>query len=291
MLPFGSTVTGLALVGSDIDAYVMLPDRCVKSAGAITFEAISVLDRSPDYANMQSRNFFLTFQYVPSHTKIDLHFNDIEGGRNSALLGYLIQLDKRALNLTLVVKYWWAKIRKLAGYKMIPSYGMSCMVVFYLQQKGMLPPVTLLQKHAKPIIYQSWNTGFDEIDYKSSNNESLYQLLVGFFEYYNDFNYDEFIISPFVGHPVERKLFKNFSSVPAEFEYYRRNVADHIREPIDLSDVVMVQDPFVHNSNLAALIKTRENSLFTTEFRRAACAVRTNNESTFLDEILDVQIT
>lgn len=284
-------MTGLALVGSDIDAYALLPDRTIKPHGPVNFKAVRVLKRSPNYANIVPKLFYVTFKYTPTQTKIDLLFNNVEGGRNSQLLRYFLSLDKRALNLALIVKHWWAKTQKLAGYKMVPSYGMTCLVVFYLQQVGVLPPISLVQKNAEPFIFEGWNSGFDEINYKGSNNETLYHLLGGFFEFYDDFQYDKYVISTFVGRPLQRSMFKHLRSVPVEFEYYRRNVCGSSEEPLDLSHEVMIQDLFLHNKNLGERIGTLAGSPFTTEFRRIALKYRENNETTFIDDILSVHIS
>ncbi|KOB79408.1 U6 snRNA-specific terminal uridylyltransferase 1 [Operophtera brumata] len=290
VIPFGSTVTGLALLGSDIDAYVLLPDRSVPAHGPINYEVAQVLGQFPDYTDIRPSFYYVRCVHVPSQTRIDVHVNNLEGGRNSALLSYLLNLDDRVKILAIIIKYWWNKLH-ITEFKTVPSYGMSLMVIFYLQQVNMLPPVRALQTNAEHLVYEEWNSGFDEIDFKPRNNDSLYQLMGGFFDFYNDFNFDKHMISPFIGHPVKLKLFEDLGSVPNEFECYRRNVAENIQKPVDLSGELYVQDPFVHNKNLAVSLSAQDSSLFKKELKRIALKYRENNENAFLDQILSVQVS
>lgn len=288
MFQFGSTVNGLAIVGSDVDATVMM--NISVAAGTVVEQAMEVLQQYPhlftDFETFTGSIDFVSFYHIRSGFFIDVTFNYFDGVRSTELIKYLIHLDERVFDLVMIVKHW-AKVHKLTRDRILSNFAMTLLVIFYLQQRDILPSIATLQSDAEPIFLEGWNTGFDKIKFKPRIEDSLYHLLGGFFDYYDAFDYDQNIISIFAGRPIKRKLFEDLFNVPDEYDLYKLNVGNGISRALILRQTeVIIQDPFTHFVNLARHLKSQSFAAFTTQFKSAALKYRGNNESVFLSEIL-----
>lgn len=280
------------MAGSDIDYIALL--NATAAAGPVVQQVTAALRQYPhlfrDFNTFPGSIDFIEFYHIPTGCHIDLILNDLDGLRLTELATYLVYLDARVYELVMIIRYW-ATIHHLTEVRVLSNYAVTLMVVFYLQQQGILPSIASLQnEHTEPFFIKGWNTGFDRIKYESRNEVTLYNLLGGFFEYYSEFNFGKNIISTFTGRPIRRKLFKDLETVPVEYKLYKRNVRQGISRALILEHTqVIIQDPFIHFDNLGKHIESHHLAAFKSRIQSALLSYRENKEDVFLNEILTTE--
>lgn len=268
-MPFGSITTGLGIKTSDADCYVHIPNqpRHLAAAGGHVNRAKRVLQAYPQlFAEILSipraNTPIVKFFHIPTKTNCDLSFKTPLGAQNSKLIAFLLQSDPRLIPMAVVIKYW-AKIHGLSGTGKLSNYALTMLIIFYLQQPpiSILPSVEWLQRDgANDVIVDFWNTGFMDkrgLLPPSTNTSSISELLGGFFEFYVSFNFEEFVVCPFLGRPIKKDAFKDMVSLPSEFERYKCNVLNGLVMPIRFTTSMCVQDPFEQCHNVASAITSR----------------------------------
>ena len=137
------------------------------------------------------------------------------------------------------------------------------LMIFYLQnlENPMLDTILNNQRSRSPLILDTkfkWNFYFNDTINLSKNNKSLSlrELLVGFFEFYDKINYNEYVLSLYSGNLIPRKSFDNHP----DLEEYRNLVKMNNLTPLkaDSSGMFVVQDGFELNLNIG--IKNKKHS-------------------------------
>lgn len=231
------------------------------------------------------------FLHIPTGIRCDASFKSTQGIRNSLLLTCLLHLDPRVLSVAIVIKFW-AKVHKLTGTNLMPNYALILLVVFYFQQVKILPSVYELQAKLEPYqqcIMDYWETGFKYIyDYTPSrkNESDLYELVAGFFEYYNTYDFAMNIVSVFLGSSVKRELFKSLNTVPTAFRLYDTNLHNGLVQPLRINESMCIQDPFEHSRNCAVAVSKTQFLKIIGCIRHASKCYNEKHASEFLKAIL-----
>ena len=93
---------------------------------------------------------------------------------------------------------------RLTGIQGFSSNAIYIMVIFFLQRRYKVPSVKDLQVGVPP------NDGcaFKQVKFTSLElrNVSMCSLVLQFFDFYGSFDYISLIISPYLGHPIEKTL-------------------------------------------------------------------------------------
>lgn len=242
---------------SDIDCYIQVPDYVDKNKSLVLI-ARNILRNYPRifqnlFAIVNAKVPIVKLYHAPTKRNCDINFKSIAGVRNSKLLAYLLQLDTRALNLAIIIKYW-SKVHVFTGTNLMPNYALTLLVIFYLQQEKILPPIYLLQMNVPPLIADNWNTAFDDkTPYMTFNNKPLYQLLGGFFKYYNNFHFSESVISLYEGTVLSKKEFENLDNLTDIYHLYKVNVRAGL-DKLRTDSAICVQDPFELNKNCTVAV-------------------------------------
>lgn len=201
----GSSANGFGSVHSDID-FVLFFERPSATIPSMLRRIESLFTRN--------RRRFQT--EVISHAKIrvpimklkdseksfetDISVDNWCSVRNAFLLRCYSECDPRVKPLVMVIKLWAnnagitnARLKRLAGFAVV------LLVIHYLQV-GCTPPVVPALQQIFPDVFQiSNNALIDKLtagvpvqvhSFKSSNTQSLGELLVGFFQYFSTFNWD-----------------------------------------------------------------------------------------------------
>ena len=83
------------------------------------------------------------------------------------------------------------------------------------------------------------------------NKKSPLELLQGFFEYYANFDYENYVISPYAGIPINKKDFLFETSIPMEKKEILRPYWDRVlKDDLDVlptNSSICIQDPFELN--------------------------------------------
>ncbi|KAI5638232.1 cid1 family poly A polymerase domain-containing protein [Phthorimaea operculella] len=254
MYPFGSIVTGLGITTSDIDCFVQLPSW-VRLESKLVYKARAYLQAQPHLFNEltaipMAKVPIVKFHHIPTRRHCDINFTSMAGVQNSKLIAYLLHVDPRALPLAVLIKYW-SKVHNLTGTNLMPNYALTMLVIFYLQHLEILPPVCLLQQNCREFMVENWNSAFNSVPFRAGQNNklTLYQLLGGFFDYYSSFDFDNLIISTYLGRAIHKSHFQAIEMAPLEFGLYRYNIAQGICKPLRIDTKLCVQDPFEHARN------------------------------------------
>lgn len=125
----------------------------------------------------------------------------------SELLYIFGQLDKRVRPITFAVRHWAKSVgvtNASPGF-WISNFSLTCLVICFLQQlqKPILPPLNQLIQQARPedarITEENINCtflrDFTKLTFKTTNTESMEELLFQFFEFYSKMDFSSHALS------------------------------------------------------------------------------------------------
>lgn len=298
-IPFGSITTGLAIKTSDADCFVHIPAQYRHGSASYVNRAKRVLQNNPQIFTEiisipRANTPIVKFFHIPTKTNCDISFKTPLGVRNSNLIKLLLHSDPRLIPVAITIKYW-AKVHELSRSGRISNYTLMTLLIFYLQQSPLyvLPSVLSLQTNVNvDDIVDNWCTSINNNATafpKSSNTSSISELLGGFFEYYASFDFEKMVVCPYLGQPIEKKLFTDLNALPPQFALYKRNVLSELCYPIKVDRPVCVQDPFEQSHNIASCISYKFYNEIKAYIKFAADAYgeeKQNNCQHFLENVL-----
>ncbi|XP_075977390.1 terminal uridylyltransferase Tailor-like [Anticarsia gemmatalis] len=268
VFPLGSFVTELASRTSDADCMVRVPQHDVTTARYLVLHTARLLLQQPAlYHTVRAkvdptrRIPLLKFTYLPTNTNCDVNFISNLALENSRMMGYYFSLNDKFLHLAAILKYW-SKIHRLRSSDTLASNSLNLLIIFYLQQRNMAPPFTLLQRHTNCPV-NNWETSFKRIFFNTTNSATLYELLGGFFKYYSEFNFEEYVVSPLLGRPIRKQQFRNVDSLPEELFLYKNYMRKPGSKPLTFNTKLCVQDVIEQRRNTADVPDTKANRFIT----------------------------
>jgi len=272
----GSSSSGFAIEGCDVDLTLIRPDRTVLFYSSDS--GVQVLRRIQDgLRTMRTINTELISGAVVPILKLQDWIEKLEGDisvdiRNSIFNTYLQKcygnMDPRVTPLVVTVKHW-ATVSRITGARdhKLSGFAVVLLVIYYLQT-GCRPPVLPSLQTTNPVHFSTSESASVMADkltsgslppvvtsYKSSNTETLGRLLVGFFNFYCEFDwhqvlsvrlastknlpYDKKWTRPYIriedpcdGKNVTRAVYKlnEFSGIKQAFKRAKEKLAkDHCR--------------------------------------------------------------
>lgn len=283
-------MTGLGIKTSDVDCHIVLPPHIAPTIRHVT-GARNILKRyyrtfAQVIAITAAKVPIVKFIHIPTNCQCDVNFQSPIGVHNSQLIALLLHWDKRALPLAVLIKYW-SKVYKFTGTNLMANYSLILMLIFYLQTLNILPSVYDLQKYMPPYFVENWNAAFDSTTYNNSSTSdlSLYELMGGFFTYYSTFNYQQNVISPYLGRVITKKALEDLSTLPEELSLYKDHVLSGICVKIRMESRICLQDPFQHNKNCTVAIYERLAHKIISLFKFASKKYEEESPSSFLKSI------
>ncbi|XP_050428104.1 poly(A) RNA polymerase gld-2 homolog A-like isoform X2 [Adelges cooleyi] len=139
---------------------------------------------------------------------VDLCCNNVVGIRNTHLLYCYSKMDIRVRPLVLTIKLWASRHNINDPKNMtLSSYSLVLMVINFLQciHPPVLPSLQRIYKNKfcvdADISYVHMHEQLPN-GWTSENKQSLGELLLKFFEYYNEFNYYKYAVSVRTGRPL-----------------------------------------------------------------------------------------
>lgn len=201
----------------------------------------------------------------------DISFSNAIGVYNTKVMRHLITFDYRIHPLAIILKYWM-RSHDLSGTGRITNYCLMLMIVYYLQtiKPPILPPYDDFQKDVNIFNVEYWNLACDlSIQTMQHNQMKVSDLLLGFFQFYSDFNFSNSIVSPLHAIAYDRNEFS--ACVPQELWRY----TDYLRQAgtkalkFNVSSKMCVQDPFNLSLNVAACVTAAHLQLYQRELKFA----------------------
>ncbi|KAJ8679579.1 hypothetical protein QAD02_015366 [Eretmocerus hayati] len=240
VLPFGSSVNGFGKRDCDLDLGIQLEkDLKENPLSRLVFQckSIQTQDKREGAKLLEviadTMNFFLPgisninkilgarvpivkFHHSLTGVDCDLAITHTSGYYMSELLYIYGEIDWRLRPLTFTIRKWAERCkltRKTPG-PWITNFSLSCMVIFFLQQKGLLPSLDMLRLNATDEDHRIADSTVDctfQRDISqfirnktSSDSESLEELLSGFLSYYGKFDFESKAISLRTAKPVPK---------------------------------------------------------------------------------------
>lgn len=265
---FGSAITGLNFLGSDIDFYISLVDPPKNDS-----DTRSLLNKSAKIIRMP-RKFHVFCRILHARVPIikvihlekkimcDINYTSGFGFLNSKFIYNVMEYDPRIKEVTLLVKLW-SKVLKVNERYRLSSYCLIMMIFFYMQnlEKPMLGSIKNSQKEIVPILLpkkHGWNFNVtNQFDKSKDNTMTSRELLVGFFEYWNSVDYENNVVSLYTGTLIPKKDFETYSH--EDLEECRKIIESEKLNPMKIVDKCLtIQDGFELNLNIA--FKNRPNN-------------------------------
>lgn len=258
IIPFGSSINGLALKDSDLDIFYGREPQCRGAEVLDVFRKVkNVLEKVKIIESMRpipnARVPIIKFIHTATGLNCDLSFKNAMGVQNSKLLRFIGSLDERIKQFFIIVKYW-AKLHHLTGRR-LSNYALTLLIINFLQSlnEPILPPLHELQ-HAgvAPINIGDWNTNFDDSITRLrpiSNDLPIEELLSRFFESVVQTDFANYVVSPYLGSLIHRDVFHQMVKLPKELKnyIYHLNVG---RSRLSIQSPLCIQDPFELNLNV-----------------------------------------
>lgn len=224
-----------------------------------------LLQRSPHFVDVfpirGARVPIIKCKHKDTGFSIDINVSCPSSKENTQFIYELVRSDERIHELLLFIKLW-AKHMQIIGRANMTSYCLITMVIFFLQQpwKGgysFLKSVRQLQEKCAPHMVQGINYAFD---LKSKGNlpkiptsVTTWDLIKEFFKFYENYNFEDNIISPFYGKTVEKKNFT--PDICPEYHKQLRTITQFLEgqtaDNLQIDRCMCVQDSFALNHNVA----------------------------------------
>uniref|UniRef100_A0A915DS06 PAP-associated domain-containing protein n=1 Tax=Ditylenchus dipsaci TaxID=166011 RepID=A0A915DS06_9BILA len=187
----GSTVNKLGSHNSDLDLTLVMPSSVSTSCNDIlAFETL-----------VCAKNHLQNQPLLPKSTLLMLGFpfcNCVTGIYNSHLLRYFAELDERFVAMAVVIKKHCCKNGVLDSPNgRLNSYAITLMIVHFLQC-GVHPPHPSNLMALFPLIFDGKSTAVEKLEYNwvlpipkiAENKRTLAELVLGFYNYYTEFDYE-----------------------------------------------------------------------------------------------------
>lgn len=290
VLPFGSSVNSFGKIESDIDLVIMDSDikknatsrliyhgKCMSNSRTQIQRNIEILgDLLQLFLPGCSRVKRITQARVPIvkysqdfvGVECDLAVSNETAVNMSELLYIFGNFDYRVRPLVFTIKMW-ANQNNLTNDtpgRWITNFSLTLLVLFYLQQEQIIPPIQMLVKQATNGDVRITNEGINctflrdisKLSRVVTNTKSLDQLLLGFFEYYASFDFHTNAISLNYGKTINKPEYSALYIVnPLEVHFnVSKNMSSEEMERfrIELRNAAWLIESSLVNNNLFNLL-------------------------------------
>ncbi|VEN42442.1 unnamed protein product [Callosobruchus maculatus] len=262
--PFGSMVTGLCFRNSDVDLYISGVRRRDENDVPLLYRLKRMLTDSNVFRYViviaNAKIPIMKCIHTATDMRCDINLRNMLGVCNSQLIKYYMSLNPKLTDLMFIIKYW-AKIHKLTGQNhLFTNYSIAMMVIFFLQQPPYnFYPVHNIQTNRRFYnIQDGWNGGFEPLPLARwmhyVQGVTLTELLIDFFKFYSNFDFETMVISPFLGVALKKQTFENVESLTDLLKPYKLYMRTEGAIPFKHQAVVCIQDPFELSRNITPVI-------------------------------------
>lgn len=239
VLPFGSSVNGFGKHGCDLDLVLkMQGDDKDNTKGRLIYhtkaggsndrvQAQKVMETISDLMQqflpgiarirriLKARVPIIKYNQTLTGLECDLSMTNTIGTYMSELLYLYGEIDWRVRPLTFTIRMWanCVQLTNSSPGSWITNFSLTLLVLFYLQQRQILPSLQQLVKFANKddiriadgCVDCTFLRDISRLPKPSKNNEdTLEELLINFFIYYSSFDFSTKAVSLNVGTPVPK---------------------------------------------------------------------------------------
>lgn len=257
-----------------MDFYIQLRDP-FRSATRILCRVQEHLRRSGRFTNFEpvpnARIPILKCVHIATGFQCDLNFTNNIGVYNSPIMAQLLTFDSRIYVLAFIIKYWM-KVHNLVGSNCITSYASLWLLLFYLQQlkEPMLPPIEVFQRNVPPFFIRGANMAFNfNLPNLLRNNQRVSELLLGFFQFYSTFDFENSLICPLYGCAFPQVNYEKL--YPRYFARYRELLLMMPSlTPMQFDKPICIQDPFEITHTIPGKVSAEYYQIFRGALKNAA---------------------
>ncbi|XP_046865342.1 terminal uridylyltransferase Tailor-like [Drosophila willistoni] len=233
--PFGSRFLGTARSNSDLDIYIKCYAEFIELNTKSVMVSKTLSNISMGIRNSSKWLFLNQFlcgcpivvaRHISTGIQVDISFINEMSYKQNVLLKYMFEIQPIARYMAIYL-HQWIKITNISNTSQnFPGYLLNLLVIFFLQSSGNLPSVRKLQENLIPNT-GPWISDFNF--YKLSKfsmqkieltAKTLKECLKSFFTFYSDFDFGNYVISPYLGMQIRQSEFINH--MPLAFRL-RRN--------------------------------------------------------------------
>ncbi|XP_075158875.1 mitochondrial poly(A) polymerase [Haematobia irritans] len=165
---------------------------------------------------LQARVPIIKYHHEHLNLEIDLSMSNLSGFYMSELLFMFGEFDNRVRPLIFCIRRWAQScgLTNPSPGRWISNFSLTCLVIFFLQhaKQPVLPAINTLMKSAKPDDIRVTEDGinctfarnFQDIHFRSNNTCSISELLLQFFEFYSQFDFQNKAISLNEARPLSK---------------------------------------------------------------------------------------
>ena len=213
LYPYGSTINSVGCTNSDLDLYVDL-----QLSQDTTLKIAKILENCSQFVDIKAvpnaRVPIVKAVHFLSGIKCDISFGNKASLWNTEFIRFCCLRDPRVRPLIMLVRYW-GRMQGLVrrdGQVRLCNYALTLMVIAYLQQipcpilHSVQQLVTIMDVDIHPFSFCSLlMTKQDKLPLLLKNTDSLTDLLMGFFNHYKSFDYENNVISLFLGRTLNKQ--------------------------------------------------------------------------------------
>ncbi|XP_067619976.1 terminal uridylyltransferase Tailor [Eurosta solidaginis] len=268
---FGSRMTGIGTLTSDLDIYIEIDGQFNKFEQSASQETLNNFDRIHDMVKKSSSDWsrvipirgarvpIIRMKSRKTNIGCDIGFSNSLSYCNTQLLQYIFQQQPLARRLCIFMKKW---LERTKLNERITTYCMSLMVIYYLQTKNALPSIYTLQKKntLSNVWVGPWIGNFSEVSLTDLNmpvldvsSQNCKQHIEELCKFYAQFNYESQVVCPYFGRL--NIAIKNIESLmPERYTNFVKSENSPKDCGIQLKTHMVVQDPLQLNHNVAARV-------------------------------------
>lgn len=282
---FGSRVSNMALPDSDMDIYIDVTGQNYSDSTTYENQQLFVKKiRKLFYRNSHTFSCILgltrtkvpiiKLQHKVSAINIDLSFKNGISVENTKLLSYYLSIDPRVKWLVTAVKLW-AQYNQLYGSDYFTSHALTWLVLFYLMQKSVVPPIILLRQNVQPRIIDHWNVAFKkQNDWTPNTDLSNLLLFQDFFSFVIVEDFTTNMACTYTGEFIDKNLFADLNRLETYHDGIFKEYVERIRnnensmlsarENPSANPMVMIpqqlciQDPFEFSKNVSTPVRLQK---------------------------------
>lgn len=261
---FGSRVTGLGFTNSDIDIYLDCGDTRYKNEterSKICFTHITkaLQKRKEDWEVKailrETRTPIIKLIYKRTGVHCDITVTSGLAVENSKLIRSFNDAYPPCRKMILFIKKWFS-LFNLPGRHGFTNYSLVWFVIFYLQGESYLPSVaTLIKERNDSRVVCGWETGVAQPKRNDKPELPISELLLDFFKFYANYDYQHYVICPLLGYSLTKKAFVESNALPKEMKRYTEHLSIFDKpEYFRIDSSLCVQDPFDLSHNLTKAV-------------------------------------
>jgi len=189
----------------------------------------------------------------------DITFDSGIGVENTNLVHHMFSLQPEAFRLYHFVRIW-IHIDEFS----FKRYMVAQLVIFFLQQKNLLPSVVKMQEDVPETFIKGWNVEFNRKkkikDYGMERIVDYEYHCIEFFEFYGEFDFKENVICAYLGRAIPTK---NYPDKDDDLVKFKDNIKDFNKQVVNVADMLNL------NYNCAYGVGMKRSKKFTVFCKRA----------------------